>query len=861
MVSVTEFRIPLPFSLDEFERGFRYSNARSAREQGALGNGLGLEILSANTFYDEKLGEGTFQHAIYRMGDRLPSWAQRLAPPSAMMAEERTWNAFPWIKTVITCPFFSNVHITILTRNVEGETSHTIENIHALDEELLAQRRVEYLDIADFEIQSVDPKDIAGSNRDPRTFRSASGRGPLTQGWQERITPRMCSYKLCIVKAPYWGIESRAQRYFMQLVVDCFLVAHRNCYMWMDEWMKLSQDDVDADELRLSQDCRTPPSNHGSPRPPRYADPDNTSSSRASLPLGPLASPDGETTAEGGGGGEGEAASETRAAEQPPGAILESSPDEDGLDDDDVEEDHDPNSGESGSFMDALEEWETRTDELVQSPATSLRALWSGPAPPCAVCQVGDYGDRKVSVHPLTGTGVRFGALESPAASIGTDLRARISEVECVTCGEFFCREHWALFHITPRLSRHTRRAPSTELTVSVKPTRARASTFHYGSTAVPTVSPIAAVIASGSLPPPLPPSVGAASDSHATEALGKELVLLLSSLLRRHATTDAQTLHPTILGGDTWVCSWAVEAHHNCGGAIVILRAVQWDAVRQDKEWQTVANLVSALDRVRPSELGHSQRLAFWLNVYNGLVMHAHVSLGEPPGRRRRNALLRSAYNIGGMPFTICEIEHAVLRHHGRPPNVLATALLLCPKFKPTDPRFACVLQQNEPLVSFAISTGAATAPAVHVFSGDTVHAELQVQAHIYLERHVQVENKHVRIPKLLSWWARNFGRNWSEVLQTACALLAPEKRAAIQERIMRRRMKRTRVLRVTAFDWSPAHCLHQPSGLPSSRTHSRATTPDASPFPALDPRSRSARGSFDSILENPLTTTGHSV
>lgn len=36
--------------------------------------------------------------------------------------------------------------------------------------------------------------------------------------------------------------------------------------------------------------------------------------------------------------------------------------------------------------------------------------------------------------------------------------------------------------------------------------------------------------------------------------------------------------------------------------------------------------NLVERLARVNPTELSHNEKLAFWINIYNALIMHVII-------------------------------------------------------------------------------------------------------------------------------------------------------------------------------------------------------------------------------------------
>ena len=72
------------------------------------------------------------------------------------------------------------------------------------------------------------------------------------------------------------------------------------------------------------------------------------------------------------------------------------------------------------------------------------------------------------------------------------------------------------------------------------------------------------------------------------------------------------------------------------------------------------------------PRELGESERLALFLNLYNLLTLHAFAALGVPGSLLGRLALMRrAAYNLAGHRYSLYEIEHAVLRAQAARPSL----------------------------------------------------------------------------------------------------------------------------------------------------------------------------------------------
>ena len=57
----------------------------------------------------------------------------------------------------------------------------------------------------------------------------------------------------------------------------------------------------------------------------------------------------------------------------------------------------------------------------------------------------------------------------------------------------------------------------------------------------------------------------------------------------------------------------------------------IDYDAVRQSEEFRRYGNMTEDLHRVNLLELSENEKLAFFLNLYNAMVIHAIVRIGYP--------------------------------------------------------------------------------------------------------------------------------------------------------------------------------------------------------------------------------------
>jgi len=252
MVHTKEYRIPLPLSVEEYKVAQLYMVAKVSKEHSSGGHGEGVLVLENRPYEDEGMGNsGQYTHKHIRIGSRLPGWLKSIAPTSALTIDEKAWNAYPYCKTIYSCPFLGDRFSIIVETRYESD-SGTQENIFNRSEEEVANTEVDVVDIA------VDPIDPAKykPEEDPTLYESKkTGRGKLKEGWRETEKPVMCCYKLCTVEFRYWGFQTRTEAFIHKAALrDVFVLGHRQVFCWMDEWFGMTMDDIRVLELETQQE-------------------------------------------------------------------------------------------------------------------------------------------------------------------------------------------------------------------------------------------------------------------------------------------------------------------------------------------------------------------------------------------------------------------------------------------------------------------------------------------------------------------------------------------------------------------------------------------------------------------------------
>ncbi len=191
-----------------------------------------------------------------------------------------------------------------------------------------------------------------------------------------------------------------------------------------------------------------------------------------------------------------------------------------------------------------------------------------------------------------------------------------------------------------------------------------------------------------------------------------------------------------------------ALGAHTDPGGRVDYAR------LGASAEFAAATEAARALGGARLDALaGRGDRLAFWLNVYNALVLHGIVSLGVRTSVLRVwNFFGRVSYRVGGLTFSLDDIEHGLLRGNRR------RALPPLRPFGSRDPRLALAVTPPDPRYHCAVTCGAASCPPVGVYRADAVDAQLDLAARNFVNQEVALAGHRVLCSRLFKWYREDF-------------------------------------------------------------------------------------------------------
>ncbi|KNC55430.1 uncharacterized protein AMSG_11092 [Thecamonas trahens ATCC 50062] len=162
-------------------------------------------------------------------------------------------------------------------------------------------------------------------------------------------------------------------------------------------------------------------------------------------------------------------------------------------------------------------------------------------------------------------------------------------------------------------------------------------------------------------------------------------------------------------------------------------------------------------LKRLRMDEQvwNHNQKVAFFLNAFHLLVVHALIVLGTPSSKKEARQLYTDySYQLGEYVLSAAEIEHAILRapatkHPARLQKTRARVSKLkklrskdpVPRFEESDPRAKFVLDRVDWRLNFAIISGSlGSVMTFPVYHPDHVDSQLNSATSAYLNAFTSV-------------------------------------------------------------------------------------------------------------------------
>ena len=209
----------------------------------------------------------------------------------------------------------------------------------------------------------------------------------------------------------------------------------------------------------------------------------------------------------------------------------------------------------------------------------------------------------------------------------------------------------------------------------------------------------------------------------------------------------------------------------------------IAYERMAQSEIYQDYLQLSYNLQALELEKLARrEEKIAFWINLYNVIVIHGVIALGiRDSVKEVRNFFRRVYYQIGPFRFNPDDMEHGMLRGNRRPPYSLFR------RFGARDPRLPFIVSPPDPRLHFTLVCGASSCPFIDVYTPENLEWELDTAARSFINSSsvaLDRGQQSLSLSSIFKWYAPDFGADQGQRLRFVAGFLdKAEDRAFIEE------------------------------------------------------------------------------
>ncbi|XP_061182675.1 uncharacterized protein LOC133191032 [Saccostrea echinata] len=193
--------------------------------------------------------------------------------------------------------------------------------------------------------------------------------------------------------------------------------------------------------------------------------------------------------------------------------------------------------------------------------------------------------------------------------------------------------------------------------------------------------------------------------------------------------------------------------------------RGIDYDKLKKSEAFKEYKKETLQLQFVSLDDLSEAERKAFFINLYNALTIHGLAEQESLPSSVLdiQQFWKTTAYNVGGLVYSLDDIEHGILR--GNRSHPASTK----PQFSEGDPRLKYVMKKLDPRIHFALVCGAVSCPAINVYTAENLDKALDQATRNFCKQEVSMftEVDEVWLSKIFLWYRDDFGGNSVSVIE----------------------------------------------------------------------------------------------
>lgn len=199
-----------------------------------------------------------------------------------------------------------------------------------------------------------------------------------------------------------------------------------------------------------------------------------------------------------------------------------------------------------------------------------------------------------------------------------------------------------------------------------------------------------------------------------------------------------------------------------------------------------TYKSLVYKLATINVKKMKNDEKVPFWINLHNALMMHAYLVHGVPRSSTKRSSLIiKASCIVGGRSVNADLIRGSFL---GGSTNWigqwLRTFKLPVMKSMTRDEwRRIYAIEKHEPLLHFALCSGSHSDPAVRIYTADRWHQQLETAKEEYIRAALGIhKDQKIFLPKLIESYAKESCMNSQKVFDMIQQCLPETMRMAVR-------------------------------------------------------------------------------
>jgi len=241
--------------------------------------------------------------------------------------------------------------------------------------------------------------------------------------------------------------------------------------------------------------------------------------------------------------------------------------------------------------------------------------------------------------------------------------------------------------------------------------------------------------------------------------------------------------------------------------------RLVDYEGLAHGEEFKDFTASSAELQKFDLMAISFNVKIAFFINLYNALAIHGFVVTGPPTNLYQRLYYYNHTnYSIGGMVYSLNDIEHGVLRGNQKPHTSYRRV------FHRDDPRLQSAVVVWDPRIQFALCRGTRSCPPLQVYDPSRLDAMLDAATRDFCGRHVELTptlgedgsagKTQVVLPAVFEWYQEDFGSHEGDMLHWVAGFLSAAKAKAMRAAVDGDNF----VIKYLPFDWS-LNTKHRPS------------------------------------------------